>query len=174
MINSETFKARGRLAKYCIGNGVDLGYGGDPITPSVIAIDQVSGPYTIVGACYHPQNLFGDARDLYWFKDNVLDFVYASHLLEDFEEEEIPAILKEWLRVLKPGGYLIIYGPDQKEYEKYSYDHGFTPNSSHKIPNYGFAYQKEIVLKYFEGQCEVVHAIELIDDYCFDLVVRKT
>lgn len=71
---SETSVARASLSKYCMGNGIDIGYGGDPIIPSAITLDQLK-PYNWVGKA--PQNLVGDCKDLYWFKDGVMDFCYC-------------------------------------------------------------------------------------------------
>src|SRR4051812_48311599 len=95
----ETSKCRGRLAKYCEGYGLDLGFGGDPITLSAIRMDMVQ-PYTNVGD--FPVQLGGKAENLYWFKDDALDYVFSSHLLEDFLDTE--SVLREWIRVLKRGG----------------------------------------------------------------------
>jgi hypothetical protein len=53
---SETSKCRGRLKKFCVGYGVDIGYGGDPIPPSAITIDLLH-PYPTVGDA--PLNLGG-------------------------------------------------------------------------------------------------------------------
>jgi predicted SAM-dependent methyltransferase len=167
---SETSKARPRLSKFCRGNGIDLGYGGDPIVPSAITMDLPS-PYTKVGA--HAQNLAGDARDLYWLKDNVLDYVYSSHLLEDFSSKETAAVLREWLRVIKVGGVLVLYGPDQQAYLACCREKGNVPNPGHKVDDYGLRYIKEILELNFRGQYTIVHEIGLVDNYSFDLVVRK-
>jgi predicted SAM-dependent methyltransferase len=171
MANSETSKARERLKKYCTGNGIDLGYGGDPIVPTAITLDRNEGPYTVFSN--YPQNLFGDARNLYWFRDCVFDYVYSSHLLEDFAEEETPVILKEWLRVVKKGGFLVIYCPDEQVYRKRCETTGQSYNTSHKIDNFGLNYLKTVLDKFFSGEYEIIHQVELIDDYCFDLVIRK-
>lgn len=159
----ETSKARSRLAQFCLGNGVDLGYGGDPILPWVITVDLPKD--------YISPNLTGDARNLYWFKNEVLDFVYSSHLLEDFEDTE--TVLTEWLRVLKPGGYLVLFGPDQQIYKAHCLKTGQTLNEDHKIENFGLTYLKEILEKFFLGQYEIIHSIPLVDQYSFDLVLRK-
>jgi len=45
-------------------------------------------------------------------KDNSCDLVYACHILEHFHRKIIVDILKEWLRVLKPGGILRLSVPD--------------------------------------------------------------
>ncbi len=43
---------------------------------------------------------------------NSVDEVRASHILEHFGRGDILKVLKEWVRVLKPGGYLKIAVPD--------------------------------------------------------------
>ncbi|MAP55899.1 MAG: methyltransferase [Altibacter sp.] len=42
------------------------------------------------------------------YEDDSCDVVYASHLLPYFDRLEVPAVLKEWRRVLKTGGILRI------------------------------------------------------------------
>src|SRR5262249_13813890 len=46
------------------------------------------------------------------YADNSVEEVRASHILEHFPHAEIPAVIKEWVRVLKPGGRLKIAVPD--------------------------------------------------------------
>ena len=48
------------------------------------------------------------------YGDNSVDLIYASHVLEYFNREEAIAILKEWKRVLKPGGMLRLAVPNFK------------------------------------------------------------
>ena len=43
------------------------------------------------------------------FKDNTVDFVISSHVIEHFYDP-VKAI-EEWLRVVKPGGYIFIIAP---------------------------------------------------------------
>lgn len=44
--------------------------------------------------------------------DGACDVVRASHVLEHFPAAQIPEVLAEWVRVLKPGGQLKIAVPD--------------------------------------------------------------
>lgn len=46
------------------------------------------------------------------FKDDTVDLIYGSHLLEHFPRHRTLDVLKEWHRVLKPGGTLRIAVPD--------------------------------------------------------------
>tara|TARA_R110000796_G_scaffold106618_1_gene217077 strand:+ start:11535 stop:12071 length:537 start_codon:yes stop_codon:yes gene_type:complete len=46
------------------------------------------------------------------FEDGVAGLIYASHIIEYFDREEIVPILKEWHRVLKPDGILQLAVPD--------------------------------------------------------------
>jgi len=46
------------------------------------------------------------------FEDGVAGLIYASHIIEYFDREEIVPILKEWHRVLKPDGILRVAVPD--------------------------------------------------------------
>lgn len=53
-----------------------------------------------------------DAASLPMIADNSVDFIYAGHLVEHFYPDTLPAAIKEWQRVLKPGGKLVIVTPD--------------------------------------------------------------
>jgi SAM-dependent methyltransferase len=110
----ETTKTRHRVVKYTEGNGLDIGCNRDKIKPDCIGIDL----YAATGV-----NLIGKADTLPWFENDVFDFVYSSHTLEDIQSTDIA--LKEWLRVIKPGGYLILYLPHKDYY----------PNIGHELAN---------------------------------------
>lgn len=166
---SETKKCRERLAKFCIGNGLDLGYGGDPIVPSAITID-LEKPYAYIGSA--PQNLKGDATNLFWFKDECLDYIYSSHLLEDFPREQQKDVLREWLRVLKPGGKLIIFCPNEKVYREHCRNTGQVYNTNHSEIDFSLRFLKNILNELGIGY-KIIHEIELIDTYSFDLVIEK-
>ncbi|MBI3440936.1 MAG: methyltransferase domain-containing protein [Proteobacteria bacterium] len=56
----------------------------------------------------------GDAKDLSQFPDNTFTDIYASHVVEhlDYANNELLNALKEWYRVLAPGGTVYISVPD--------------------------------------------------------------
>jgi SAM-dependent methyltransferase len=164
---SETSKCRDRLARYCEGYGLDLGFGGDPIVPHAIGMDMPQ-PYSGVGR--RPVQLGGDATQLVWFADGVLDFVFSSHLLEDFDD--VGRVLKEWLRVLKPGGRLIIYCPDEQVYRRHCAATGQVYNTHHVHADFSLAFVRR-ELDALRIPHRVVHENPLVDEYSWEIVVEK-
>jgi SAM-dependent methyltransferase len=163
---SETNKCRERLAPFCTGYGLDLGFGGDPITLSAIRMDFPQ-PYTQVGK--YPVQLGGSADSLHWFGDDQLDFVYSSHLLEDFVDTE--AILREWIRVLKPGGKLVTFCPDEQRFRKHCQQTGQPYNTAHVHEFFSLQFVKDILDKI--GKTKLIYEQDNVDIYSWDLVVEK-
>ena len=55
----------------------------------------------------------GNAKDLSRFADRTFKEIYASHVLEHFDyKDELMSVLKEWERVMIPGGKIYISVPD--------------------------------------------------------------
>jgi len=106
---------------------------------------------------------------LHWFKDGVLDYVFSSHVLEDFEDTT--ALIVEWLRVLKPNGHLIIYCPDQVRYAKYCKLKGRSTNPHHFHPDFSLAFTLNRLPK--NVRTEIVHSNPNSDDYSWELVLKK-
>ena len=53
-----------------------------------------------------------DIRSLPMIQDESVDLIYACHVLEYFDRIEVLDVLKEWRRVLRPGGVLRLAVPD--------------------------------------------------------------
>lgn len=53
----------------------------------------------------------GDIRKLP-FEDNTADLIFTCHVIEHFWPWDLQEILKEWKRVLKPGGLLVTECPN--------------------------------------------------------------
>ncbi|MDD5706267.1 MAG: class I SAM-dependent methyltransferase [Kiritimatiellae bacterium] len=164
---SETSKARPALARFCVGDGVDIGFGGDPIVPNAICIDL---PEAYAHAGSQPQHLHGDAATLTWFADGVLDFVYSSHTLEDFADPR--PVLQEWLRVLKTGGHLVLFLPDEKLYREHCRRRGVPPNPQHKNPDFDIGYVRALLAAC--GGTRIVHERSPSHEYSFEIVAQKS
>ena len=103
---TETQKAHDRreregfFEKYCRGEGLDIGFGVETVVPGCSGWDL--------------QN--GDAQYMDGVPDESFDFVYSSHCLEHMKDVRVT--LKNWFRLVKTGGYLIIAIPHRDLYEK--------------------------------------------------------
>lgn len=98
--------------KIFVGKGIDIGCGNDPINPSVEKFD--------VGD--------GDANEITKYVKSEYDYVFASHCLEHMKN---PALtIKDWWKLVKPGGHLVIVVPDEDLYEQGYYPSLF--NGDHK------------------------------------------
>lgn len=58
------------------------------------------------------------------YPDDSVGLIYASHVLEHFRRSEIHRVLREWFRVLVPGGVLRIAVPDFAACAKIYYEEG--------------------------------------------------
>lgn len=59
------------------------------------------------------------------FEDNTVDLIYASHVLEYFDRDEVIKVLTEWNRVLKVGGTLRLAVPDFHAMVQLYYEDGY-------------------------------------------------
>jgi SAM-dependent methyltransferase len=133
--SSETAKYRHLVACYCDGCGVDIASQGDRVVPWAISFDLPAAEFAFYCSnqpAKGPIHLRGHATALP-FESNSLNFVYSSHLLEDYLDWE--PVLKEWVRVLQPGGKLIILVPDKVLWNE-AIARGQPPNCSHKHEAY--------------------------------------
>ena len=107
---NETGKVHDRIAPFVFGHGLDLGCGGWPLEvkktreTSCIGVDGGFSEFACGVA-----DVIADVANLTMFKDESFDYVYSSHTLEDMHYPE--AVLREWWRLIKPGGNLILYLP---------------------------------------------------------------
>lgn len=114
---SKSMKRRGAELnnKLFSGKGIDIGAGPD-------CIDKHGY------SAYNWDLKDGDAQYLSTVDKNYYDFVHSAHCLEHMIDPEIA--LKNWIRICKPGGHVVIIIPEEDMYE-----HGFWPsrfNSDHK------------------------------------------
>ena len=76
------------------------------------------GPAAIAGFetmnVIHTRNVtyVGDACQHLPFSDGTFDVIYASHIIEHISWFQVEEAIKEWVRILKPGGTLEIWVPN--------------------------------------------------------------
>ncbi len=130
-MGSETEKYRFMTARYCEGAGVDVASQGVAVVPWAMSFDLPEREFLHYSNGMKPKgpiHLRGFADHLP-FESGSLDFVYSSHLLEDFRDW-LPC-LAEWTRCVKIGGYLIILIPDNRLWDE-AIARGQSPNCSHR------------------------------------------
>jgi predicted SAM-dependent methyltransferase len=60
----------------------------------------------------HRPDVVGSLTDMGGIESNSVDAVYSSHNLEHLHAHEVPVAMREFLRVLRPGGVAVIVVPD--------------------------------------------------------------
>lgn len=161
--------AEGDLIRQIIGtgegkHGLDLGCGGNKTIPTAIGIDRdLAGAFGKYGGrktSASEADIQGDVTALE-FPDDSQDYAIARHVLEHIVDTM--AALREWHRVLKPGGRLVLACPNHDCYDTMVIDashvHAFTPESlSRFVLAAGFESARVEVLP--PGQSFVVEAFK--------------
>jgi SAM-dependent methyltransferase len=95
--------------RYFVGKGIDIGGAPDPLWQYTSIFSRLTR--------VEPWDLEqGDAQFMQGVPDDHFDFVHSSHCLEHMQDVRVA--LGNWVRIVKPGGYLIITVPDEDLYER--------------------------------------------------------
>ncbi len=120
------------------GKVLDLGCGGKKIDARAVGVDiRKSGQLGVGYNMEHPSacDMEAEVTRLPMFSDSSVDGILAKHLLEHIED--VIEAVKEWGRVLKDDGRLVIVCPDPRYCEAISCDpshlHAFTPSAIESI-----------------------------------------
>lgn len=105
-------------SRYFAGHGIDIGGAPDPLS-------QYIGIFPKMLSVRIWDLKDGDARYMTGVPDNQFDFLHSSHCLEDIEEPY--EAMNQWIRIVKPGGFLIITVPDEDLYEQGHWPSRFNP-----------------------------------------------
>jgi SAM-dependent methyltransferase len=145
--------------RYFVGEGLDVGAGAD-------SLGQYAEQFPLMRACRAWDLQDGDAQLLASMADESQDFVHSSHCLEHLHDPGIA--MANWLRVLKPGGHLIVMVPDEDMYEQgvfpstYNDDHKWT-FTMHKRESWSpRSVNLTTLTARFSGQAQIVK-LEQID-----------
>lgn len=109
------------VTTYFRGEGIDIGAGPDGMSKQMYA-------FPLITSMDEWDIQDGDAQYMGSVPDNTYDFVVSSHCLEHLVDPFIG--IRNWVRICKPGGFLIVVVPDWWMYER-----GYWPsrfNSDHK------------------------------------------
>jgi SAM-dependent methyltransferase len=150
------------IAKYCQGNGLDLGCGYQKIG-ACVGIDIV--PWG------NPCNTKGNLSQADWtfdiqslpLKDETMNFVFSSHVLEHVEEPK--AFIAECLRVLKSNGFLVLIVPH--------IDHCIPPLARAKGLDLHHGLKPNDVKLMISPFHDIVSCQTLLSKDVFEVVVRK-
>lgn len=96
--------------KYIIGKGIDIGCSNynRAISDNVdLYNDHQTGKLEVT--------ICGDATYMKEIENETYDFVIASHILEHIVSPDLA--IKNWYRILKPGGHLVICVPERDLFE---------------------------------------------------------
>lgn len=105
--------------RWLVGHGVDIGCGPDPMKKEDWSkIETVEGYDQVLGHV--------DAQFVPELQNDSFDFVHSSHCLEHMRD--VRSALVNWLRILKPGGFLVCTVPDEVLYESGSWPSQFNPD----------------------------------------------
>ena len=108
--------------RYFVGDGVDIGGKPDPL-----CLYQELFPLMRSVRTWDWED--GDAQKMASAADDSFDFVHSSHCLEHLHDPFEG--LRNWLRVVRPGGHVIVTIPDEDLYEQGVFPSTF--NLDHKV-----------------------------------------
>lgn len=111
-------EARGDFRTFLRGDGIDIGAGTDPLRAPHASVRSWDKEH-------------GDGGKLSEIPDESFDFVYSSHTLEHMKS--IEEAVSNWIRVLKPGGFLYIVVPEYVLYEKMTWPSIYSEVHTHSF-----------------------------------------
>lgn len=124
---NESAKVRFDLVPYMSGRVLDLGCGSEKVFPTAIGIDNAIDA-KLFGIQVKPDVPVASCESMPFLADGSADTVYSSHLLEHIVDFE--AALAEWWRLVKVGGYLVLYLPHREHYPRIGQP-GANPDHKH-------------------------------------------
>ena len=110
------------VIRFFSGEGIDIGGKPDPLSLHRHIFPLVKSVRT-----WDLED--GDAQFMSNVEDSTFDFVYSSHTLEHMRDPFIA--IKNWFRILKPGGHMVLSVPDEDLYEQGDFKNSFNRHHRH-------------------------------------------
>jgi SAM-dependent methyltransferase len=141
-------------SRYFVGDGIDIGGKPDPL-------GQYAGIFGMMRSARTWDLDDGDAQYLASVPNETFDFVHSSHCLEHMVD--VYEAMRNWIRVLKPGGYLIVTIPEEDLYEQKVFPSRFNPD--HK---WTFT-----MAKTSSWSPKSINVLDLLKAFCGELEVER-
>jgi SAM-dependent methyltransferase len=151
--------------RYFVGHGLDIGGGKDSLALFVELFPMIKG----VVNYDRPQ---GDAQLLSNINDAAFDFVYSSHCLEHMRDPY--ESLSNWIRVVRPGGHLIVTVPDEDLYEQGVWPSTFNPDHKSTFTICKSRSWSPVSINLFDLLSRFCHLVRPISISTLDLAYRYT
>jgi ADP-heptose:LPS heptosyltransferase/predicted SAM-dependent methyltransferase len=110
---NEAAKVRFDVLPYTMGSLLDIGCGPVKLWPHAVGVDSMIDTQ-LFGIPMKPDLVVPDATRMPIFGSGAFDTVFSSHTLEHIADHR--AALAEWWRLVRPGGYLVLYLPHKAFY----------------------------------------------------------
>lgn len=127
----ESDKIRYEVLPLCAQGGLDIGCGASKVWPMMVGLDSTKDT-ALFGVAMKPDMVVKDAARLPMFADGWAPCVFSSHLLEHIVDWQ--AALREWWRIVREGGHLVLYLPHADLYPKVG-EPGANPDHKHDFRN---------------------------------------
>lgn len=154
------------INKFFVGRGIDIGGMPDPLSLYKELFCQIKEVIT-----WDWED--GDAQFMTDVADDSYDFVHSSHCLEHLAQPQEG--LMNWLRIVRPGGFIVITVPDEDLYEQ-----GIFPSTFNKDHKWTFTIFKHTswsrkslnvvdMVRIMGERAELIRLEQLSSTYRFDL-----
>ena len=157
----EVRKVRDRISPYLDGYILDVGCGDEKVCPGAIGVDNE-------GKVANIRMDLSDPKAFRLFGDGSMDVVFSSHFLEHVYD--FKSTLREFWRMIKPDGALILYLPHKDLYPRMG-ENGANPDHKHDFEPEDILSAMRETSKLFTVERNEIRQDG--DEYSFELILRK-
>ena len=155
--------------RYFAGHGIDIGGGRD-------ALEKFRFAFPLARSIVNYDRPGWDAQTCANVADAEFDFLYSSHCLEHLDDPQLA--FGHWLRVVRPGGWLVVDVPDEDLYEQGVFPSRFSTGHQHSFTvakPASWSPRSICLLEFllgFRDQCQV-HSVQRLDHVAHPVLLNK-